>query len=161
MTNGRASAAGIWHTATAHSSLWRTLAPLRRVSTAVERAVARATMPDAPADRDRLAETVFNSSWLVAAVDRVVDRLSRAWRYSMVRRHAGTLIDPLMRRPLEGRLRLIGWIVVVASATVLGLQPPAAGPDRFTWIIPAGSLAVAAIVGAGARAIAAAMERRR
>jgi hypothetical protein len=161
MTNGRASAAGIWHVAAANSTLWRALEPLRRVSTVVERLVANATRADAPADRDRRAEAVFNSSWLVVAADRVVDRVSRAWRHSIVRRYGDAMIEPFAASPLEARLRLAAAIVAVGSGTALVLRLLTSRPDRFTWIVPATSLAVAAMVVVGARAIADAMERRR
>jgi hypothetical protein len=70
------------------------------------------------------------------------------------------LLNDFMSRPFAERLRAGAAIALAASLTALALRL-LSRPERLSWLVPAAAACSALVVMLGARAFAAAWERRR
>jgi hypothetical protein len=133
----------LWARAAASSVAWRALAPARRLWTAAEAAVARASgVADSETAeqvnaKEALAISIVESSRLFRAADTMVDTVAAAWRESIAGVAARRAIGVLRRSPTGDLARSAGGVTVVASATALAMQRLAPTAVPYQWIVPA------------------------
>jgi hypothetical protein len=114
----------------------------------VDSALGRVPLPDPdPADEERV-KTLLASSRLVMWIDSALEIPGRAWRSSAVRRWTQPSLDAVRLLPPAGRIRLLGWMLVVATIThivlVLAIAEPVGWPTWVAWLSFVSAAAVAA-----------------
>jgi hypothetical protein len=139
-----------------------TVPNLRRPASAwtfLNDAIRALTQPPADAALcDRRVEALARDSRIGRALSGLSVAWSRAARDSAVVRACRRHVMPLANGSIVDRVRAVGVVVAVASATTLILRTLSTENDPFSWMLPAlaGAVALAAIAAANAiaRAIA-------
>jgi hypothetical protein len=97
------------------------LSSLGRAFQRIDRAIAQAAAEkESPEDASRVRSVVADSR-LVQMAERFVEAPSVAWRYSRVRPVVEGLAANVRALDMARRVRLIGWMIVVATVTRAGL----------------------------------------
>jgi hypothetical protein len=118
------------------------MAPARRIWVSVEPATSRAIAERHSESLESLEHkeartlSIVRSSRLFQMVDRMLTIAIAAWCDSVFGAMSRQVIDRVKERTVAERLRLVGGVTAVASATALVTQRLAPRPEPLTWIIP-------------------------
>jgi len=116
----------------------------------VDEAIARAAADKASAEDHARARAIIADSRLVQAVERLFTAPAVAWRYSRVRPMVESIRDDVRALDPALRVRLLGWMIVVASVTraalfvAVGNRPSAITLAVWGIVVAVGAIMMAA-----------------
>ncbi|MBI3494350.1 MAG: hypothetical protein HY047_21595 [Acidobacteria bacterium] len=113
-------------------------------------------------DDDARVTEVLENSRLLRWIDAAIDVPPRAWKSSALRRYVEPIAREFLTLSSADRLRVIGWVVVVATATHIALVVAFAEPIGWpTWVAWLSFLALASVPVAWPSGVVAAWANRR
>jgi hypothetical protein len=121
----------------------------------LDQAIAQAAADKDSADDRARVRAIIADSWLVGALERLFAAPEVAWRYSRVRPIAESIRDSVRALELHQRIRLLGWMIIVAVVTraalfvLVGNRPSAITLAVWAVIVAIGALMMSASASIG------------